>query len=183
MLSHFWFFFVEMRFCSALRGCFRHGLVLLVCAWVSRELSSFGLSSSPVSVPVSRCKVISAAQIRRHLGWSCFDCHFACQGSFHLGFALRFPLVSQRAPTRFLLSRSGHRFHRPDFSFESFSRSWFSSTMLKRIRSSVLLHAPSPGPIFFGVMFSRRGKSTHRCTRLVSVCYIWKSQCFMSWAA
>jgi hypothetical protein len=80
--------FLDLRFYSALRGCLRHGLVLQVCDRVSHELSSFGLSSSLVSVLVSRCKVISAAQIRRCLGQSCFDCRSACQGLFHLGFAL-----------------------------------------------------------------------------------------------
>jgi hypothetical protein len=77
MLCHF-YFFLDLRFYFALRGCFHHDLVLLVCARVSHELSSFGLSSSPVSVPISQYKVISAAQIRRCLGWSCFDCRSAC---------------------------------------------------------------------------------------------------------
>jgi hypothetical protein len=41
MLCHF-YFFLDLRFYFALRGCFHHDLVLLVCAQVSHELSSFG---------------------------------------------------------------------------------------------------------------------------------------------
>jgi hypothetical protein len=41
MLCHF-YFFLDLRFYFALRGCFHHDLVLLVCARVSHELSSFG---------------------------------------------------------------------------------------------------------------------------------------------
>jgi hypothetical protein len=76
------------------------------------------------AIPVSQCEVISAAQIHRRLSRSFFNFRSACQGSFCLGFALGFPLGSQRAPIRFLLLWSA--------SSEPKSWSWFSFWVAKR---------------------------------------------------